>query len=209
MDYVCGLDKKLQLLKVHNPPMIMPQLNKKNLEYDLYDLNVFYSDDPDLVYRWTTPDITAMTLEKVLDPVSEITWDLISLNAQIRKLPKRIALLEAHGGYEKGNWCYELQGKLTSIQSWVTEHDGKYALIHIDSCNERGSFAYSKQSALIIPSNIFSLDRIDKNDQWDDYGASCTLDLWIPDQKFLSDDEEKEAVFHRLQEKYDTSLRNL
>jgi hypothetical protein len=71
---------------------------------------------------------------------------------------ERIGILVAHGDYTYGSdgWTYSDGREDRTVQSWIDEHDGKYALLAIRCCNPAASTPIAKKSLLLVPDSTFS-----------------------------------------------------
>jgi hypothetical protein len=69
-------------------------------------------------------------------------------------------MLNAHGGnHEKGGWVYcdfELGNeKSYRVLDWIREHDGKYDVLFVNSCNPGRVVLPSAKSLIVYPKNSF------------------------------------------------------
>ena len=62
-----------------------------------------------------------------------------------------LAALSAHGGYEAGQWVFHDGVTVATVQSWVNQHDGKYALLAPVVCNPGSQLVRSGSSLLLVP----------------------------------------------------------
>lgn len=130
-----------------------PKLSK----YILNDVDFFYSEDFDdplieIGERYFFELIIEKTLEDFLPPKFK---ELVDLYSKENKL-ERIAILDAHGDVKDKKWCYSNGKNLFSVQSWINKMDGKYKLLILKVCNEKGHGISSKESVVCFPSKAYS-----------------------------------------------------
>lgn len=79
-------------------------------------------------------------------------WDAF-LTTKKTEFDSLIAVLEAHGHYQNGQWCYQSSATESKpIQDWVNEQDGKAIMLLILACNPQNKGKLVSNKSLVIHS---------------------------------------------------------
>ncbi len=89
-----------------------------------------------------------------------------------------IVLIEGHGGYNQKRWTLqEKRNKITPVQEWVEQFDGKVAALFIQACNSRHSRVSSQKSLVMHPDRSFN---------WTDVLARrLSVRLFVPGEGYV------------------------
>lgn len=133
-------------------------------------------------------------LEIMLGPITKnfteqnpIYIELLELNARTFKLPKKNAVLHAHGYTINGKWKYHADdNKDYLIQRWINEHDGQYSGLFLCTCNPEQEKIHSKKSAILVPNHFY-------NQTWQD-NHLVKIELFLPKIGYVNDYETEAHV---------------
>jgi len=119
-------------------------------------------------------------LEEILeffdDPLKN---EIIELNAKLHGL-EGTAVLNAHGGDDNGKWVYQDgHENYFSVQKWVNELDGRYALLCLCCCNPGHNEIHSRKSAVLVANN--DLDMLFKD------SGRFQVELYLPKRGYITD----------------------
>jgi hypothetical protein len=156
----------------------MPALPKfktfRTKDLDIYCSTDAYFEWLDGMAEENIPSIIGPKLDEALEE-NEGFRELIDLNADLHKLPKRMAILNAHGESERGNWVYFTDNVPHSTQEWINRHQHNYSLLYLVCCNP-GKHEITTDGAAVIAANgtysddIFRKDEIQKEIYLLDFG---------------------------------------
>ena len=118
-------------------------------------------------------DTITQTLDCFLHPKFK---KLVDLTSKKNKL-ERIAILSAHGDSINHRWYYDDGENLFSVQSWINKMDGKYKLLILAVCNEKGHDISSKKSLVCFPNEVYS-------ERGREHGE-VQVELFIPGLKYV------------------------
>lgn len=130
----------------------------KLLKHTYKKIDLFYSHDmkEDLMLdnEMSLEIISWRTIEIFLE--DNLEYDkLINVYAKKNNL-ERIAILLAHGQKIKNKWFYFNEDKISSVQGWINNLDGKYKVLILHSCNPGRDEIYSKKSPVLAPNEIYN-----------------------------------------------------
>lgn len=86
--------------------------------------------------------------------------EFIEIYRMRKKISKKIALLHAHGYYDK-TWCWSDGFSDLPIENFIKKNDGKYAVIILRVCNPTGVIIKpAKKSLIMMADTDFSTDSL-------------------------------------------------
>jgi hypothetical protein len=88
-----------------------------------------------------------------------LLFNVINYYVEHFKLPKRRAVVDAHGAFNNGRWCLVDEGFCHDVQEYINSLDGNYGIIFIHVCNPGGQYIKSRRSMLVFPITTLSLSR--------------------------------------------------
>lgn len=122
------------------------------------------SFQPGIVYAWATDDDKKSIDWNVPSSIyaffhrRKIFRRVVRAYAQSQKLSLKPILLIAHGTARHGRWYFtDPQGKMSRMQDWIDEHDGKAGALLVLSCNKRNLEIRSRLSLVIHLNRIAGL----------------------------------------------------
>jgi len=125
-------------------------------KYTLGEVDFFYNkdfDDPSMGID--EHYFFKHIIERILDDSLPKLKESIDLHAEKNNL-ERIAILNVKGDVRNKKWCYSDGENLFSVQSWINKMDGKYKLLILKVCNEKGHGISSKKSIVCFPNKVYS-----------------------------------------------------
>ncbi len=119
---------------------------------------VFYADNV-LVYEdgeVCEPEDLARNhfIDAWLDYLDDSGREAVLVYAALLKKPVA-AMLVAHGGTANGVWTYEDSGD-SLVSDWVSQNDGKYALLILSVCNPGHHTPIASRSLMLLSDDTFS-----------------------------------------------------